>query len=166
MNFTPPPARSSKIAMAALGSLGVLLMSVGGLLVGLQFQSQRLQNVSPWHMLTFLASITTRLQLAQILGWAAITGLLIALGVNDSTVSRARAAAALAAGALVPVGLVVLAHQLNRIWSNTTGPTQVPGMACLLALYSLGVPWALGRLIRRWLPVYRVTVDKPMTTSQ
>jgi hypothetical protein len=63
----------------------------------------------------------------------------------------------LAAGALVPVGLALFAHQLNRIWPDTTGPTQVPALGGLLALYSLGIPWALGRLIRRWVRPYPAT---------
>ena len=32
-------------------------------------------------------------------------------------------------------------------------PADAPGMALLLALYSLGIPWLFGRLIRRWGPV-------------
>lgn len=166
MNSHPRSTRSATITIAVLGSLGVLLMSVAGLIVGLQFQSQRFQYVSPWHSLTFIVSLTTSLQYAQILGWMAITGLLIAWGVNASTVTRVRAAAAIAAGALVPVGLVVFAHQLNRIWPDTTGPTEVPALTALLALYSLGVPWTLGRLLQRWVPAYRPTVDRPMTISQ
>jgi len=140
-------------------------MSVGGLLVALQFQSQRFPHFSAWHMFMFLASITTGLQVVQFMVWATVTGLLIALGVNASRVTRVHAAAVLAAGALVPVGLVLLAHQLNRIWPDTIGPTQVPAMAGILALYSLAVPWALGRLIRRWRPVDRAA-RTPLRISQ
>jgi hypothetical protein len=154
MNSPPHSARSSKLTIAVLGALGVLLMSVGRILVALQFQSQRLPNVSPWHMLTFLAHLTTGMQVLQFLSWAAITGLMIGLGFGASAVTRTRAVTALAAGALVPVGLVVVAHQLNRIWPDTTGPTQVPAMGCLLSVYSLGVPWTLGRLILRWVRPY------------
>jgi len=70
----------------------------------------------------------------------------------------------LAAGALVPVGLALFAHQLNRIWPDTIGPTQVPALGGLLALYSLGIPWVLGRLIRRWVPTDHAT-QQPMTSS-
>jgi hypothetical protein len=163
MNFPARLARSSSITIAALGSVGVLLMGIGGLLVAFRVQYQHFPNVSPWHMLKFLASITTALQWVQLVGWAALTGLLIALGVSASSVPRA--AAALAAGALIPVGLVLWAHQLNRLWPDTTSPTQVPAMAGLLALYVLAVPWALGRLIRRWLPAYPAT-QVNMTISQ
>jgi hypothetical protein len=156
--------RWSKVAIATLGSAGAVLMSSGAILVALQFQSQRFQNVSPWHMLVFLARITTGLQVVQFVSWAAITGFLIALGVNAASVSRVRAAAVLAAGALVPIGLALFAHQLNRIWPDTTGPTQVPALGGLLALYSLAIPWALGRLIRRWVPTHHAT-QQPMTSS-
>ena len=36
---------------------------------------------------------------------------------------------------------------LSRVWPETTGPADAPGMALLLALYSLGIPWLFGRLI-------------------
>ena len=168
MNSLPHTARSgkSKITIIVLGSLGVLLMSVGGVLVGVQLQSQRFQNVSSWRMLKFLASVITGVQWGETLAWAAISGLLIALGINNSTVTRARAVAALAAGALVPVGLVLLAHQLNRIWPDTIGPTQVPAMAAVLALYSLGFPCALGRFIRHWFPGDGATADVSMKIKQ
>ena len=150
INSNPRSARSSKITIAVFGALGVVLMSVGGIVIAAQFQSQRFLNTPPWQVLTFLAHVITGLQMLQFLSWAAITGLLIGLGLGALAVTRTLAVAALACGAIVPVGLVVVAHQLNRIWPDTTGPTQVPAMACLLRVYSLGVPWALGRLIRRW----------------
>jgi hypothetical protein len=94
------PAHSGKLATAMLGTSGLLLMSLGVVLVALQFQSQRLNSSSPWQFLEFLARVTTGLQLAEILGWATVTGLLISLGVGTSALTRGRAVAILAAAPL------------------------------------------------------------------
>lgn len=141
--------RSSFAAITLAGALGALLMSTAGLLIGLQFQSQRFEGFSPWRMLKFLAALTTPLQGLELGLWIVITGGLIALGSRAVPVNRSRAVAALATGALVPIGLVLLAHQLSKIWPDTTGPTDAPLMGLILAGYSLGVPWLLGRLVSR-----------------
>jgi hypothetical protein len=141
-------------------------MSGIGLLAGLQFQTQRLADFSPWQMLKFLASITTPLQWGEFAAWGTITGILIATGVSAASVHRSRAWAVLAAAALVPIGLVLLAHQLNRIWPNTARPTEVPIMALLLALYSLVIPWLLGRGLARCFATYRKATEQPSTINQ
>lgn len=149
MNHYSRPICSSATTIALLGSLGALLMSACALLTALQFQSQRLVGFSPWQMLKFLSTITTPLQALEMGAWGVITGVLMASSSNHVPVNRSRALAALAGGALVPIGLALLGHTLNTIWPDTTGPTDAPLMTLLLALYSLGIPWLLGRLIIR-----------------
>lgn len=165
MNLAPR-AFLNKVTIAVWGALGTVLMSAVGLIAALQFQSQRFPHFSPWQMTTFLAHIATPLQAVEFLLWAAITGALMALGFGASTVSRSRAAAAFAAGALVPLGLVSLGHLLNALWSTTTRPADAPLMTLLLALYSLTVPWVFGRLIVHWIPAYGVATETPKTISQ
>jgi hypothetical protein len=149
MNHNPRPVRSSGTTLALAGALGALLMSTVGLLAALQFPSQRFQDFSPWRMLKFLVTLITPLQAFEFSAWVVITGVLIAAGSRRVPINRSRALAAFAAGALVPIGLVLLGHSLSKFWPNTTGPTDAPLMALLLALYSLGMPWLLGHLIRR-----------------
>jgi hypothetical protein len=98
--------------------------------------------------------------------WAAVTGALVSAGIRRRSIGFPLALAALLTGALVPVGLVLLAGGLNHVWPGTTGPTDAPVMTGLLFAYALVIPWTLGRLIRRWVPAYRPTTDKPMTISQ
>ncbi len=151
--------------MVGSGAVGALLMNALGLIAALQFQSQRFPRFSPWQMAKSLASIATPLQAFEFLIWAVITGVFITFGIGAAKGSRFRAPAFMA-GALVPLGLVSLGHLLNAVWPNTTGPAKAPIMALLLVLYSLGVPWVLGRLIVRWVPAYGVATDTHKTISQ
>jgi hypothetical protein len=164
MSATSLPERSSLAAITLAGALGALLMSTAGVLIALQLQWQRFAGFSLWRMLKILLTITTPLQGLEFCCWAVITGILIALGSWAAPANRSRAFAALAAGALVPVGLVLLAHQLGKIWPDTNGPTDAPLMTLILACSALVLPWLLGRLVRR-IPSRRPAFSSTSATS-
>jgi len=76
-----------------------------------------------------------------------MTGALVAASTRRHRLRPFLAFGALIAGALVPVGLVILASALVRIWPGTTGPMDEPVLTLLLLAYSLVAPWTLGRII-------------------
>jgi hypothetical protein len=82
-----------------------------------------------------------------LLFWAVVTGVLVAAGAWCHRFGARLALGALFAGALVPVGLMILARYLIRTWPGTTGPLDEPALTLLLVAYSLIAPWVLGKII-------------------
>jgi hypothetical protein len=83
------------------------------------------------------------------LGLGALTGLMFAAGVGRRRLTMPLLVASLAVGAVVPVGFLILAGMLDGVWPITSGPMDAPLLMMLLAAYAIGVPWGLGRVIRR-----------------
>jgi hypothetical protein len=86
-------------------------------------------------------------QWLALLLWALVTGLLVAVGTWRHRFGPRLALGALIGGALVPVGLMILARAMIRIWPGTTGPMDEPVLTLLLLAYSVAAPWTLGRIM-------------------
>jgi len=140
-----PGVRLSLACIATLAAVGLLSTIAIGSIIGLTRTGQR--RLPWWHAAKLLASIVTWPQWLELLAWGVVTGVLVAAGTCRHRFTPFLALGALIAGALVPVGLVILATALVRIWSGTTGPMDEPVLTLLLLAYSLVVPWTLGRII-------------------
>jgi len=142
-------ARSSLACIAMLAALGVVSTTAVGSVVGITRTGQR--RIPLWHAAKLLASIVTWPQWLEFFLWAVVTGALVATGTYRQAFRHRSgslpALGALLAGALVPVGLVILATALVRIWPGTTGPFDAPALTSILLAYSLVVPWTFGRII-------------------
>jgi len=138
-------ARSSPACIAALTGLGLLSTVAIGSIFGLTRTGER--RLPWWHAAKLLVSIVTWPQWLELFAWGVVTGALLAAGTCRHPFTPLLALSALIAGALVPVGLVILATELVRIWPGTTGPMDQPVLTLLLIAYSLLVPWTLGRII-------------------
>jgi hypothetical protein len=131
------------VAMPA--AVGLLMTATIGMTTGFNLG---MRGSSWWRSAHYLAALVTWPQWLGLGAWAVLTGALVATGVRRSLVGTLLPVMALFAGALVPVGLVFLAGALNHVWPGTTGPTDAPALTLLLLLYSLVVPWGLGRAMR------------------
>ena len=137
---------SGAMVVAVLAALGLLGMTVVGVTMGV---ASGWIGSSWWSAAKYLAAQVTGLQWPGLMAWAAIAGALVATGMRRHAVAVPSAIRALVAGALIPVGLVLVAGALNHVWPGTTGPTDVPLFTLLLALYSIVMPLGLGRAMRR-----------------
>jgi hypothetical protein len=133
------------LLVAVPASVGFLMATTIGMTTGVILRS----SGSWWHTARYLATLVTWSQWLGLGAWAVITGALVSAGVRRSSLGILMALMALSAGALVPVGLAFFAGALNHVWPGTSGPTDVPVLTLLLLLYSMVVPWALGRAMRR-----------------
>ena len=140
-----PGARSSLAYIASLAALGLLSTIAIGSIIGLTRAGPR--TLPWWHAAKLLASIVTWPQWLELLAWGVVTGALVSAGTCRHRFTPLLALSALIVGALVPVGLMILATALVRIWPGTTGPMDEPVLTLLLVAYSLVVPWTLGRII-------------------
>jgi hypothetical protein len=138
-------ARSCLTCIAILAALGLAATIATGSVIALTPTGRG--RLAWWHVAKLLASMVTWPQWLELLAWAVLTGVLVAAGARRHRFRSLLALAALIAGALVPVGLVILAKALVRIWPGTTGPMDEPVLTLLLLAYSLVVPWTLGRII-------------------
>jgi hypothetical protein len=136
--------RNGYLVVALLAAVGLLLTTTIGLTTGVTLSWRA---ASWWHTANYLAATVSWPQWLGLITWAIVTGALISAGIRRRSIGLLLALAALLAGALVPVGLVVLAGALNHVWPGTTGPTDAPVLTFLLLAYALVIPWTLGRAI-------------------
>jgi hypothetical protein len=133
------------LAVAAAAAVGLLMTATIGMTTGFTLA---MRGSSWWRAAQYLAALVTWPQWLGLGAWAVLTGALVSTGVRRSLVGSLLPVMALFAGALVPVGLVFFAGALNHVWPGTNGPTDAPALTSLLLLYSLVVPWGLGRAMR------------------
>jgi hypothetical protein len=105
-----------------------------------------------WRTARVLWSILTPAQSAALLLWAGITGVLLMTGARGRARHRRVALAAFGGGALVPVGLTLLRAVLGRAWPGLDAPLAASLTTLCLVLYSVLVPWLIGRFITRARP--------------
>jgi len=138
--------RRGSIAVAFAVAVGLILMATLGMTTGFWLG---MRGTSWWHFARYLAALMTWPQWLGLIAWAAISGILAAPGVRRHAFRLPLALTAFMAGALIPVGLVFLAHALNHVWPGTTGPLDQPLLTLMLLVYALVIPWVLGRAISR-----------------
>jgi hypothetical protein len=134
------------LTVAVAAAVGLLMTATIGMTTGFTLG---MRGSSSWRAARYLAALMTWPQWLGLGAWAVLTGVLVSAGVRRSLVGTLLPVMAFFAGALVPVGLVFFAGALNHVWPGTTGPTDAPALTLLLLLYSLVVPWGLGRAMRR-----------------
>ncbi len=145
-----PRARWRFGASALLAGLGQLIAWTVGTVTQMNWFAD---SAGWWHTARFLATVLTRTQSAALLVWAALTGILVAAGARGRRHDARLPFAALAAGALVPLGLTLLRSAMGQMWPGLDGPIAAPLMTLSLVVYALAIPWLLGRLITRPAPV-------------
>jgi hypothetical protein len=141
-NATSGGALPGYLAVTLAAAVGLLMTATIGMTTGFVLG---MRGSSWWRAAHYLAALVTWPQWLGLGAWAAITGALVSTGVRRSVVGTLLPVMAFFAGALVPVGLVFFAGALNHVWPGTNGPTDAPALTLLLLLYSLVVPWGLGR---------------------
>jgi hypothetical protein len=144
-NLRVSDARANLSCIAILTAFGLLSTVAIGSIIGVTHTGQG--RLPWWHAAKLLASIVTWSQWLELLAWGVVTGALVAAGARRHGLTSLLALGALMAGALVPVGLIILANALVRIWPGTSGPMDEPVLTLLLLAYSLVVPWTFGRII-------------------
>jgi hypothetical protein len=138
-------ATATRASIATLGGIGLLSTVAIGTVMALTRAGQR--GLPWWRAARLLASMVTWPQWLALLLWAVVTGVLVAVGTWRHRFGPRLALGALIAGALVPVGLMIVARAMIRIWPGTTGPMDEPVLTLLLLAYSAVAPWALGRMM-------------------
>jgi hypothetical protein len=144
-NATSGGALPGYLTVAVAAAVGLLMTVTIGITTGFTLG---VRGVSWWRAAQYLAALVTWAQWLGLGAWAVLTGALVSTGVRRSLMGTLPPVIALFAGALVPVGLVFFAGALNHVWPGTTGPTDAPALTSLLLIYSLVVPWGLGRAMR------------------
>jgi len=148
---TSPRRAPAPLTLASLVALAVLLTTLIGLIVAPAIPGGHLKwllSASVWIKLLVLIS---SMQWLGLLSWAALTGALFALGVGTGPTRAYPCWFAVAAGAFVPICLVLLGQAMGLLWPeirDTTGPFDRPLLSLPLLLYGLGAPWLLGRWAR------------------
>jgi hypothetical protein len=142
-----PTSRVGSVVIGGLAAVGLLLTTWIGLVTGLHSWNY---PTAWWNTARYTASITTLPQWSALIAWAGLTGVLIALSARRHRLGLRLALATFIAGAFVPVCLVLLAGQLNKIWPGSTGPLDRPFLTLILVVSSLVIPWTLGRVISRF----------------
>ncbi len=124
------------IAVAVFAAAGFLVMTTMGLILGVTLGWR---GSSWWQTAKLLASTVTWVQRLGLFVWASLTGILVAAGTRHRVLGLLLALSALTAGAVVPIGLVLLAGALNHVWPGTTARSAASDSAAarLLAHHSL-----------------------------
>jgi hypothetical protein len=106
--------------------------------------SRTISNKVPFAI--YIHAVKASLPLGKLIGIAGMSifvGVLIGLGIGRVWIHRRRAAAIFVAGGLVSIGGFLLVSKLQSL--HLTSIT----FGAIVLVYSLGMPWILGRLISR-----------------
>jgi len=148
---TSPKRAPAPLTLASLVALALLLTTLIGLVIALVIPGGQLKwLLSPSAWIKTLALISST-QWLGLLAWAALTAALFALGVGTGPTRSYPRWFAVAAGAFVPIGLVLLGQGVGLLWPeirDTTSPFDRPLLSLPLLVYGLGASWLLGCLAR------------------
>jgi hypothetical protein len=138
--------RFARAFLATLVAMALLITVLGGTLGAAERAG--VFRLSHSTALTFLGLISAT-QWRFLLLWAALTGGVFCLALGPDAIRMPARLLGLAAGALVPLGLFLLAQLLVHYWPEiraTAGPWDRPQFTLLLMIYGIAAPWLLGRL--------------------